>query len=207
MSSTHSQSLQVHLDEPEQLRAVSADLGSEGEPALPVGDDLPRITPTKRLARSASRDVSPEAMNIDAPSLAGGRPTDSADDMLPMPMPLDDLPELPPIVHPAAGDGHSPAANGREAPDNAANMEEDDMDAAPVPHPHPDPSPPAAEQDTAAIEVAPDLPADPLPATDMYQEAFPLDEDMDGAPGEIATLDKFHAAITIYLRCSSGARV
>lgn len=156
---------------------------NEVEPALPFGDDLPRMTPTKRLGRSASRDMSPEAINVDQPTVGQEAQPDTADDMLPEALPIDDLPDLPPIARPSdASDTalHSPAEMPPESPGAPTNREDAgcvivqaQAELELVPDPAPDPVP-----DTPAASV-PDLASGP--------EERPLDVSMVDLQGQLCT--------------------
>lgn len=156
------------------------EFNSEVEPALPIGDDLPRMTPTKRLGRSASRDMSPEAMNIDLPTVGPQAQTDNADDMLPEPLPVDDLPDLPPIARPSvASDAalQSPAEMPPESPGAPPNREDaggDNEQAQPELEIVPDPAP----------DSMPDIPATSVLDVASGPEEHPLDDPMVDLPGK-----------------------
>lgn len=190
---------QVHLDEPEQLRAVPADFDNDVEPALPFGDELPRMTPTKRLGRSASRDKSPEAMGNELPELdplgPEALPADAHDGMLAAPLPSDDLPDLPSMVRPsaAAASDAAPQADAQLAPeiqfaphDGEDQVMNDDQ---------------GCQQDHIPDDVqdhardpTPDVQPDPVaPNAALDLEQRRGDEPMEDAPGE-NTFDLSNAA-------------
>eukprot|EP00892_Ulva_mutabilis_P010979 jgi/Ulvmu1/8253/UM041_0064.1 len=183
-SDAHDESAMVHLDEPEQLRAVPGGFDSEIEPTLAIGDELPRMTPTKRLGGSVSLDISPAAQAAgDMVAAAAAQPDTADEDMLPVPLAMDDLPELPPIVRPSSGhaaqeDSAEPPVTGRRSP--LPNMEDeamnDDQLAMPavdsLPNPLPEPTP------VVAPDSLPDCTAGALP--DLMDDVM-MDE--TGIPG------------------------
>ena len=71
------------------------------------------MTPTKRLGRSFSRDVSPDSPGTGKPvsTLASAAQRESADEeLVPVPLPMNDMLDLPPIVRPSSTSDASPAS-------------------------------------------------------------------------------------------------
>lgn len=166
------------------------DFEDEMEPALPFGDELPRMTPTKRLGRSASRDRTPEAMKTDQAEMSNlgpePAPEDRDDSTLAAPLPIDDLPDLPPIVRPSAvaANGGAPEDGGPPAPEfygtqndgadvvvNIGERCQQESEAVPD------------DVQDHAPDPMPDVGSDIMPEITPDLDAHTLDEPMFDAPG------------------------